>query len=126
MKLMTIFGGVAIALIAACGNELSPADACKQSDETLCERIYACYTPGELAEAGYPAEESACITMFEEQDGCSAKTTANACNGNATFHGDQAATCVTQIANLQCSQIRDSNLTLGEAAPACGKVCSNE
>ena len=99
------------------------AGACL-ADEALCERIYACYTADELAQAGWPAEESACVVQLEDQDGCTEKTTANACVGNATYHGDQGSTCVTQISNLECSQVRDPNLDINAAAPACGKVCS--
>ena len=90
----------------------------------MCERIYTCYTPAELAASGFPSTEAACITMLQNSAGCSAQTTANACTGNEKYHGDQADQCVEQILGLACSQVRDDNLDIERAAPACGKVCS--
>jgi hypothetical protein len=111
---------------AGCGGSggITPRQACEESQANLCERIYACYTPAELATLGFPANEPACETMLQAAQGCSAQTADNTCTGNARYHADQASTCVDQITGLACSQVRDPNLSLNAAAPACGKICA--
>lgn len=112
--------------VAGCGgsDSLSPREACDQLSASLCERFYACYTTAELSSSGFPATESACVTMLQSDAGCAQVTAANTCSANETFHGDQANTCVDQISGLECSRIRDSNFDLDTAAPACGKTCA--
>ena len=88
-----LFGLVCVAALAACGGGGggNPAQACKDGVAALCERLYACYTPAELAAAGYPTTEGACVTMGETNAGCEGQTVDNACTGNETYHGDKAA-----------------------------------
>jgi hypothetical protein len=62
--------------------------------------------------------------MLETNAGCSAKTTANACDGNEKYHGSYADQCVDQLNGLDCSMIRSSTFDVDTAAPACDKVCS--
>jgi hypothetical protein len=114
------------AVLAACGGGggLSPREGCEESAVALCGRLYACYTPAELAAAGYPATEGACVTMFQTQQGCAAQTTENACQGNETYHADEADDCISQISGLDCAQVRDPNLNIDTAAPACARVCA--
>jgi hypothetical protein len=113
--------------IAACGGGSgggdSPRQACEDLNAAICERLYACLTADELAAAGYPASEAACVTMSESQAGCAAQTDANVCDGNEKYHADQAATCIDQISGLTCSDIR-GDADLNEQAPACAKTCS--
>jgi hypothetical protein len=116
---------LAVAL-AACGTSdsgTSPSQACNDAMSALCERLYACYQPAELAAAGYPSSESACITMMQAAQGCSAKTDANACTGNAVYQPSEAARCGDQITGLTCAQIRDPFFDEQTAAPACALVC---
>jgi hypothetical protein len=113
-------------LMAACSaaTDPGPAAACDDIQSALCERLYACYTPAELAAVGYPADEAACVTMSEAQSGCTAETAASVCTGNQRYHADEAATCSDQIAGLACSQVRDPGLDIDVDAPACGLVCA--
>ncbi len=117
----------AAAFLSACGGggSVSPVEACNDGDSALCERLYACYTAAELATAGYPASESACVTMQQTADGCSAKTEANFCTGsNQKYNGDHVDACVSQIKGLQCADIRDPNFNVNTSAPECAAVCA--
>jgi hypothetical protein len=123
------FGFVVIAGLVGtvgCGSSdgISPRAACEDAQSNLCERLYACYTPAELATLGFPANEAACVTRLQESEGCAKQTTQNSCTGNERYSAENANTCVTQISGLACSQVRDPNLVLKVAAPACGKVCA--
>jgi hypothetical protein len=131
---MTHRHGIALSLattlmfaLTACGGGgggLSPREACDDSQAALCERLYTCYTAEELAAAGFPSSEAACTTMLQQSEGCAAQTTDNTCDGNASYHADQADDCVDQLAGLSCNQIRDENTDINVAAPACGRVCA--
>lgn len=116
--------GVAMAGCGGGDGGITPKQACEESQANLCERLYACYTPAELGALGFPSNEAACVTMLQASEGCERQTTENTCTGNERYHADQANTCVEQITGLACSQVRDPNLVLNVAAPACGKVCA--
>ena len=119
-----VFVGV---MAAGCGGSggdgISPRAACEDAQANLCERLYACYTAGELASLGFPSNEAACVTRLQESEGCAKQTVENSCVGNARYSASNANLCVEQITGLACSQVRDPNLVLTQAAPACGKVC---
>jgi hypothetical protein len=102
----------------------SPQAACEDAQASLCERLYTCYTDAELGALGFPSSEAACVTMLQGSEGCARQTQDNACTGNERYHADQADACVDQIAGLTCGQLRDEELDLDKAAPACGKVCA--
>lgn len=125
MRNTIVLGSVLAVSLAACGSDgLAPRAACEQAAVELCGRFYTCFTAAELATAGYPTTEAACVTMTQAQQGCAAQTVANACTGNEKYHSSEAQTCADQIGGLACSQVRDANLVLEVAAPACGKVCA--
>jgi len=113
--------------LAACGSSGStgdtPRQACEDLNAAICERLYACLTPAELATAGYPSSEAACVTMSESQAGCAAQTDQNVCDGNEKYHSDEASQCIDQVSGLTCADIR-SDADLSEQAPACAKACS--
>lgn len=116
-----------MAALVACGgggDGITPRAACEDAQANLCERLYACYTAAELASLGFPSNEAACVTRLQASEGCANQTAANTCTGNQRFHPDQANVCVDQISGLACSQVRDPELDLITAAPACGKVCA--
>jgi hypothetical protein len=120
------FGFVAMFSVVACGggaDGITPRAACEDAQANLCERLYACYTPAELATLGFPSNEAACVTRLQEQQGCAKQTVENSCTGNERYSATNANTCVEQITGLACSQVRDPALVLTAAAPACGKVC---
>jgi len=106
------------------GDGLTPRAACEDLQANLCERLYACYTPSELAQLGFPSSEAACTTQLQASEGCANQTMDNVCTGNARFHPAMANQCLDQITGLACSQVRDPELVLSSAAPACGKVCA--
>lgn len=127
MLVRTMAGLMMLAAIAGCGGSsdgLTPRGACEDVQANLCERLYACYTPAELASLGFPASEAACVTQLQASEGCANQTASNTCTGNERYHPDQANTCVDQISGLACSQVRDPDLSLTTAAPACAKVCA--
>jgi len=127
---MTLSKSFAIALLfAACGGGSggggpTPRQGCEEAMVALCGRLYACFSAAELAAAGYPSSEAACVTMMQAQQGCAAETVENTCTGNEKYHPDQANTCIDQIDGLACSQIRDTSFEVNTDAPACGKVCA--
>lgn len=128
MLVRIAFGFVALVGLAGavgCGgsDEISPRAACEDAQANMCERIYTCYTPGELATLGFPANEAACVTRLQEAEGCARQTIENTCVGNAKYNAKNANSCVDQISGLDCSQVRDPNMVLTNVAPACGKVC---
>jgi hypothetical protein len=116
--------GVAATGCGGPGGGISPRVACEDMQANLCERFYECYTPAALAAAGFPANEAACVTRFQADEGCAAQTEQNVCDGNERYHAAQADMCVDQIAEISCSQLRDTNFDLRAVLPACGKVCS--
>lgn len=101
-------------------NSLTPRESCEQAQSGLCERVYACFTPAQISEAGLPPTEAECVTGAESDKDCAHKTLANACVGSASYHGDQARLCADQVSALTCSQLSD----VDAATPACAKVCS--
>lgn len=123
-----MMGCVAAIAAAACGGSggggVSPRVACEDAQAGVCERLYTCYTDAELAAFGFPSSEAACVTMLQASEGCERQTAENSCKGNERYHADQADACIDQIAGLSCNQVRDQELDLDKAAPACGKVCA--
>jgi hypothetical protein len=115
-----------LALGTGCGSEgsSSPRAACEDLTVSLCTQLYTCLSPAELAVAGYPASEAACVTQYQQVLGCAAQTLDNACVGNETYHADKAARCTDQVEGLECTQLRDPNFELETGAPACGQVCT--
>jgi len=111
-----------IALSGCPKDEIAPRQACEDTAAALCERIYACLSPSELASKGFPSTEAACVTRVEQEEGCAAQTKANVCEGNETYHGDKAELCADQIEGMSCSQLRAGEAKT--AAPACHEVCS--
>ncbi|MEO6777505.1 MAG: hypothetical protein ABI467_31555 [Kofleriaceae bacterium] len=114
----------AVLLLGACGSSsVSPVDACNQEYETECSRVYECYTAAQLAAAGFPASESACVTTSQANQGCSAKTEANFCTGgNTVYHGEAVDGCIQQLEGLTCAEIM-SNQDITITAPKCAEVC---
>lgn len=106
------------------GDGASPRAACEDIEANTCERLYACFTPTELAAANFPADEAACVSQMQTMKGCANETTANACTGNQHYHPDQASICADQITGLTCGQIRDQSMALDAQIPACGKICA--
>jgi len=115
-----------LVLAVGCGgsDSATPVDSCNMQVAALCSRIYACYTADELAMAGYPATEAACVTMNQTSSSCATRTTANICSNNEVFHGDLVSGCIDQIYGLTCAQVRDPNLDTNIDAPLCGMVCA--
>lgn len=117
-----------VCALAACGGGggggASPQAACEDAQANLCERMYTCYTAEELAVIGFPSSEAACVSMLQASEGCTRQTKDNACTGNERYHADQAEDCTDQIGGLSCSQIRDPDLDIEKAAPACAKICT--
>ena len=111
---------------SGCGGDsgITPRAACEDAQASLCERLYTCYTPAELASIGFPSNEAACVSMLQAAEGCERQTTDNTCTGNERYQPSQANTCIDQINGLECGQVRDPNLVLNVAAPACGRVCA--
>jgi len=102
----------------------SPRQACEDLSSALCERLYACLTPAEIAASGLPASEAACVTAEEAANGCAAQTLDNVCTGgNEHYDASEAAKCSDQIVGLTCAQVRDPALDVKTAAPACAMTC---
>jgi hypothetical protein len=112
-------------LSAACGSDddggSSPAQACNDAAVTLCSRLFECIDAATLALAGYTSE-SQCVTKTQADEGCSAKTTDNACEGSLKYHADQADKCVSQFKAATCAQITGGDSAT--FAPACDMVCT--
>jgi hypothetical protein len=123
MKALALIALVTLAGCPKMEESIAPREACEGVGTSLCERLYACFSDAELAAAGFPSSEAACVTQFEDDQGCRAQTVENACDGNETYHGDHASVCLDQIEGLSCAQLRSSNLDVEKAAPACGTVC---
>jgi hypothetical protein len=128
MLVRTMTGFMMLIGVAATGcpgsDSASPRAACEDIEANTCERLYACFTPTELAAANFPADEAACVSQMQAMKGCANQTTANACMGNQHYHPDQASECADQITGLTCGQIRDQSQDLDAQIPACGKICA--
>ena len=102
---------------------LAPREACESTAVAICERIYACLSPQELANGGFPSTEAACVVKIEDTEGCRAQTIDNVCDdGNASYHPARAMTCIDQIEGMSCAQLRSGDIE--RAAPACDQVCA--
>jgi hypothetical protein len=102
----------------------SPRQACEDLSSALCERVYACLTPDEIAAQGLPASEAACVTSEQASKGCAAQTLDNVCTGgNQKYDASEAGKCTDQITGLTCAQVRDPALDVKTAAPACALTC---
>src|SRR5450432_3065780 len=111
MNAIKLVSGVVLlfSAVGCGGTSESPAEACNKQYETECTRIYECYTPAAIAALGLPASESACVTMEEAAQGCSAKTEANFCvAGNAVYHGEAVDGCIAQLNGATCAEIMSS------------------
>jgi hypothetical protein len=113
-----------LAFTACGGDSSSPRAACEDLSVSLCTQLYTCLSPAELTAAGYPANEAACVTQYQQALGCAAQTVDNACVGNESYHADKAARCTEQVEGLECTQLRDPNFELETGAPACGQICT--
>lgn len=123
MKAIKFVSAILLLGTVGCGSDKSPVESCNQLDETVCARLYECYTPAALAAAGFPASESACVTMQQAADGCAAKTSSNFCTaGNAVFHGDAVDGCLNQLDGLTCAEVMSSQ-NVQAAAPKCADIC---
>jgi hypothetical protein len=124
MKGIRLTCAVGILLFVACGGgSTSPTEACDEVNEAVCTQIYKCYTATQIAAAGYPANEAACVTMSEASAGCAAKTEANTCTGgNQVYHGENVEGCVDQLNGLTCAEVV-SNTDVMTSAPKCDDVC---
>jgi hypothetical protein len=114
-----------MAALPACPNNdsLAPREACEDTASAICERIYACLSPQELANGGFPSSEAACVVKIEDNEGCRAQTLDNVCDdGNASYHPSRAATCIEQIEGMSCAQLRSGDID--RAAPSCDQVCA--
>ena len=125
MKAIKLVSVVGLVLLGACGGgSTSPSEACNEVNEAICVQIYKCYTAAEIAAAGYPANEAACVTMSESNAGCAAKTEANTCTGgNQVYHGENVQGCVDQLNGLTCAEVMSSSTDLETAAPKCNSIC---
>jgi hypothetical protein len=114
-----------LAATAACGTDSasSPREACEDMTVALCTQLYTCLSPAELAAAGYPVSEAACVTSYQQAFGCAAQTEDNACVGNERYDSGNAAKCTQQVGKLECTQLRNPDFELEAGAPACGQVC---
>jgi hypothetical protein len=123
MNAFKVVCGVLLLGAVGCSSTTSPVDACNEEFSTDCTRIYECFTATQIAAAGLPATESACVTQQQTANGCSAKTEANFCTaGNAVYHGDAVGGCIDQLNGLTCAEI-ESNQDITVVAPKCAEVC---
>jgi hypothetical protein len=111
----------ALALCGACGSDsLSPREACDETVEVVCAKLFECLTEGERQFFGLTTE-AACISNGKQNAGCAEVTADNVCEGSQTYNGSNAAECLDQIEAVSCGQARDG--TVEEDAPACAEVC---
>jgi hypothetical protein len=125
MKAINLAGMFLLFGAVGCGgsDSVSPVEACNMQYATECARIYECYTAAQIAAAGLPATESACVTMSQTNAGCSAKTTANFCStGTAVYHGEAVPGCVDQLNTLTCADVMSAQ-DITTVAPKCAEVC---
>ena len=112
-------------LLAACPNEdgLAPREACETTTSAMCERVYACLSPTELARGGFPATEAECVLKMERERSCATLDTKNVCDDpDETYHPETAETCALQLENMTCAELRSGDIEI--AAPACERVCT--
>jgi hypothetical protein len=122
LSLSFLFAGL---VLPGCpsSQDITPRQACEDTSVALCERLYACLTPVEIAAAGLPESEAACVTSEDAKRGCAAQTVENVCVGNEKYSGVEASVCSDQVVGLSCSQVRDPAFQLASGAPACAKIC---
>jgi hypothetical protein len=114
-------GGGASGGGGAGGPSATPAELCTEIAEALCDRLYSCLSPGQLAAGGFPAAQSDCVAMVEARKHCPTYTAANACTVG-TYQSSEATACSEQTASLSCTKVVPG-FQLETAVPACGKVC---
>jgi hypothetical protein len=88
---------------------------CKALYAAECMQAFKCFTADQLAQAGIGATEAECEANLTD---CSADTAS--CSAGETYHGDQAAACVSAVAAQSCADFTaDTPVT----PAACETVC---
>lgn len=106
------------------GTGSNASQLCKEAANAICDRLYECLSEAELALAGLPESKAACKSMQQEAAGCDVATESDACEGSEKYHPDEARTCVSQLKDASCNQLRSDDQD--DYAPACDRVCSVE
>jgi hypothetical protein len=101
----------------------SPSETCDDVSTTLCDRLYTCLSASDLALAGLPATESACVALAEQTKQCASLTAANACPAGTSYDEQTAVRCGDQVAALDCATVRAPGFKVELAAPACAAYC---
>ncbi len=109
----TFILGIVMAGMASvgCGGDASPQDLCDDGTVALCGFLYECLDAAQLAAAGYPATEAACVD--EQGASCESNT---GCDPGETFNADKAEECIDEIDALTCTDQLST--------PACTQVCT--
>ena len=108
------------------GSPVSITALCKDEVDTNCERLYECYSTSEVVAAGLPLTEQECKTQRYEELDCDTLTTVNACANDERFNTAEERSCINQIRQASCAEIR-TGLAINDTsafAPACSRVCS--
>jgi hypothetical protein len=103
------------------GQSATPAELCIDIAEALCDRLYTCLSPSQLAAGGFPQAQSDCVAMVEARKHCSTLTAATACPVG-TYQPSAVVACSEQTASLSCDRVMPG-FQLETAVPVCGKVC---
>jgi hypothetical protein len=108
------------------GSPVSITALCKDEVDANCARVYECYTTSEILAAGLPLTEQECKTQRYEALDCDRLTTVNACANDGRFNTAEERSCINQIRQASCAEIR-TGLAVDDTsafAPACDRVCS--
>lgn len=98
-----------------------PVALCKQAAQTICSKIFSCYSKDELsasaAEVGN--NESDCVTKYTDVDHLNCSTEGVKCDSGEKYDADKAKECVSQYDSLSCNEFKGNSAT----PAACDQVC---
>ena len=123
-KFMVLMVAAASALGACGGGSDSPAEQCRQGEQTLCNRYYECYSADEIMAAGLPAAKSDCVAFIDgaSDQKCADATAANQCDTGETFHAGKADDCISELDDATCAEFTDGEQQT--YAPSCNQICT--
>jgi hypothetical protein len=94
--------------------EPTAQELCEDLVDVTCDRSFECFTPAQIAAAGWTTIDD-CIAAFTTSLNCAS---AGTCPAGQSYHNDQAALCVSDMQTQLCGDL------IGGILPAsCSLIC---
>ena len=105
---------------AGVSNITDPVMLCNQMAQLECQKIYACANETLRDLAMLPKTEQECVSQLQQSMNCAGATANRVCSIADTYTLKQGNTCVDQVNNASCEDVRNNNVAVEKYVPACG------